>query len=278
MRFTVLSLLLILAMSLPYASTHPFVAWNGTSWAILNDENGSYLTLVRPDGHVSEVLLNVNGTPCGLAWNGSQWIVETFIPDSVVVQTLNGSVLFRIHSYDCRGFAYLNGTYYVPISESARMGDCSLVEVSRSGNIEKTVPCGFINGVRIKAVEGRIYLMNCTGIYIYSGGRFELVQRLKNCAEDFDVLNGEILLCSNSLIEISKNGERRALNSCDAIGCNGWECLVAAKGTLYVYDGARMLEIKNHTNHSEGTFKKAIVPGALISILIVLLLWRKRSF
>jgi len=278
MRFTVLSLLFILAMSLPYASTHPFVAWNGTSWAILNDENGSYLTVVTPDWHISTVPLRVNGTPCGLAWNGSEWLIETFIPDSVAIQRPNGLVLFRIHSYDCRGFAYLNGTYYVPISESARMGDCSLVEVSRSGNIEKTVPCGFINGVRIKAVEGRIYLMNCTGIYVYSGGRFEQVQQLENCADDFDFLKDKTLLCSNGLVEVSKNGGRKILDACDAIGCSGRECLVAAKGTLYVYDGARMLEIKNHANHSEGTFKKAIVPGALISILIVLLLWRKRSF
>ncbi|GAB6135226.1 hypothetical protein [Thermococcus prieurii] len=255
------------------------ISWNGTVWAVLDNENGSHLTVVTPDWHISTVPLRVNGTPCGLAWNGSQWIVETFIPDRVEIQTLNGSVLFRIHSYDCRGFAYLNGTYYVPISESARMGDCSLVQVSGEGKIKGTVPCGFINGVKVKTVEGRIYLMNCTGIYVYSDGRFEQVQRLKNCAGDFDFLGDKTLLCSNGLVEVSKNGGREILNACDAIGCNDEECLVAANGTLYVYDGGlKKLEIKNHANHSEGTFKKAIVLGAFIAILIVLLVWRKRSF
>lgn len=238
MRLITLPVTLIIAMVfLPYAVASSLIAWNGTSWAILNDKNGSHLTLVTPDGHVSEVPLRVNGTPCGLVWNGSQWIVETFIPDSVTIQTLNGSVLFRIHSYDCKGFAYLNGTYYILISESAIMGDCSLVEIPRSGNIEKTVPCGFINGVKVKTVEGRIYLMNCTGIYVYPNGAFKRVLQLDNCAEDFDVRNGEILLCSNGLIEHSKNGMREITDSCDAISCNGWECLIASDGALHIYDG-----------------------------------------
>ena len=280
MRLIVVPVILLIAMAfLPYAVTSSLIAWNGTSWAILNDKNGSHLTVVTPDWHISTVPLRVNGTPCGLAWNGSEWLVETFIPDRVTVQTLNGSVLFRIHSYDCRGFAYLNGTYYVPISESAMMGDCSLVEVSERGNIEKTVPCGFINGVKVKAVEGRIYLMNCTGIYIYSNGHFNQIQRLKNCASDFDFLNDKNLLCSNGLVEISKNGERKILDTCDVIGCNGRECLIVANGTLYTYDGGlKKLEIKNHTSHSEGTFKKALISGALLAILIVLFVWRKRSF
>jgi len=279
MRLIAVPFILIIAMVfLPYAGASSFIAWNGTSWAILNSENGSYLTLVTPGGHISETLLRTNGTPCGLVWNGSEWLVETFIPDSVVVQTLNGSVLFRLHSYDCSGFAYLNGTYYVPISESARMGDCSLVQVSGEGKIKGTVPCGFINGVRVKAVGAGLYLMNCTGIYIYSNGHFELIQRLENCAEDFDVLNDKILLCSNDFIEPSKNTTRKILTSCDAIGCNGRECLIVANGTLYIYDGGlKKLEIKNHTNHSEGTFKKAIVMGAFIALVVNLLLWKGRS-
>jgi len=272
-------ILLITTAFLPYAVASSLIAWNGTSWAILNCENGSYLTLVTSDGRVSEVPLRVNGTPCGLVWNGSQWIVETFILDSVAIQTLNGSILFRVHSYDCRGFAYLNGTYYVPISESARMGDCSLVEVTGSGNIEKTVPCGFINGVRIKAVEGRIYLMNCTGIYAYSNGGFERIYRLKNCASDFDFLGDRFLLCSNGLVEVSKNGERRVLSSCGALGCNGKECLIVANGTPYLYgDMLKKLEIEKVANSSASAFKKALVPGTLIAVLIVLLVWRKMSF
>ncbi|WP_145955397.1 hypothetical protein [Thermococcus henrietii] len=255
------------------------ISWNGTVWAVLDNENGSYLTLVTSDGHVSEIPLRVNGTPCGLAWNGSQWIVETFIPDRVEIQTLNGSVLFRIHSYDCKGFAYLNGTYYVPISESAMMGDCSLVQVSGEGKIKGTAPCGFINGVKVKVVEGRIYLMNCTGIYVYSDGRFEQVQRLENCTSDFDFLKDKTLLCSIGLIEHSKNTTRKILSSCDAIGCSGRECLVAANGTLYTYDGSlKTLEIENHANHSGSTLKKALSLGALLALLVGLFLCRRRPF
>ncbi|KUH32964.1 hypothetical protein APY94_07925 [Thermococcus celericrescens] len=252
------------------------VSWNGTTWALLSEENGSYyLTTVVPDGHLSKVPLHLNGTPCGLAWNGSEWLIETFVPDSVVVQTLNGSVLFGIHSYDCRGFAYLNGTYYVPISESARMGDCSLFQVSSNGSVEKTIPCGSIDGAGIKAVEGRLYFINCTRVYVYSNGAFKRVLQLDNCAEDFDILNGKILLCSNGLIEHSKNGTKEITDSCDAISCNGRECLIASNGTLYIYDGnLSTLEIEEKARNIN---PKTVAVGVFLVFLTIWLLMRRKS-
>ncbi|WP_157255127.1 hypothetical protein [Palaeococcus ferrophilus] len=229
-----------------------------------------------PDGHLSRVLLYLNGTPCGLVWNGNEWLVEAFIPDSVVVQTLNGSVLFRIHSYDCRGFAYLNGTYYVPISESARMGDCSLFQVSSNGSIKKTIPCGFIKGVRIKAVEGRLYFVNCTGVYVYSNGAFRRILQLNNCTEDFDVLNGKILLCfGGGLIEHSKNGTKEITDSCDAIRCNGRECRILSNGTLYTYDGnLSTLEIEEKTRNIN---PETVVVGVFLVFLTIWLMMKRKS-
>ncbi|WP_297536657.1 hypothetical protein [Thermococcus sp.] len=277
--FKTLLFLFVLGLFTLSSGSATNILWNGTLWAIIDEENGNYyLTTISTNGYLTKVPLHLNGTPCGLVWNGSEWLVETFIPDSVVVQTLNGSVLFRLHSYDCSGFAYLNGTYYVPISESARMGDCSLVQVSGDGKIKGTVPCGFINGVRVKAVGAGLYLMNCTGIYIYSNGHFELIQRLENCAEDFDVLNDKILLCSNDFIEHSKNTTRKILTSCDAIGCNGRECLIVANGTLYSYDGGlRKFKIEKVVNPSSA-FKKTIALSVFIAVLAGLLIWRRRSF
>ncbi|WP_297504137.1 hypothetical protein [Thermococcus sp.] len=245
------------------------VSWNGTTWAFLSEENGSYyLTTVVPDGHLSKVPLHLNGTPCGLAWNGSGWIVETFTPDNVIFQTINGSLLFKIHSYDCRGFAYLNGTYYIPTSESAMMGDCSLLFVSPNGSVEKAIPCGFINGVKVKVRNGKPYFMNCTGVYVYSNGAFKRTLQLDNCAEDFDVLNGKILLCSNGLIEHSENGTKEITDSCDAISCNGRECLIASNGTLHLYDGnLSAFEIgKNTRNINPRTL-------AVLLFLVFLTIW-----
>ncbi|QDA31583.1 hypothetical protein FH039_08190 [Thermococcus indicus] len=231
--------------------------------------------MVSTNGHLSKVPLHLNGTPCGLAWNGREWLVETFIPDSVVVQTPNGSVLFRFHSYDCRGFAYFNRTYYVPISESAMMGDCSLLLVSPNGSVERRIPCGFINGVRVKIVGKKLYLMNCTGIYVYSNGAFKRALQLDNWAEDFDVLNDKILLCSNGLIEHSKNGTREITDSCDAISCNGWECLIASNGALYIYDGnLSTLEIEENTRNIN---PKTVAVGVFLVFLTIWLLMRRKS-
>ena len=192
----------------------------------------------------------------------------------MVIQTLNGSVLFGIHSYDCRGFAYHNGTYYVLTSESAMMGDCSLLLVSPNGSVEKTIPCGSIDGARIKAVEGRLYFINCTGVYVYSNGAFKRALQLDNCAEDFDVLNGKILLCSNGLIEVSKNGTKGITDSCDAIGCNGRECLIASNGTLYIYNGNLTLSIEENTGNIN---PKTIAVGVFLVFLAIWILRGRKS-
>jgi len=65
------------------------------------------------------------------------------------------------------------------------MGDCSLLLVSPNGSVEKTIPCGSINGIRVKVQEGRLYLMNCTRVYVYSNGAFKRALQLEDCAEDF---------------------------------------------------------------------------------------------
>ena len=170
--------LLVFLMSLPLHSASGdrviSIAHNGSSWGVLEEKNGMYSFLtVSGKEMVSPTRLNLTGDPCGLVWNGSEWIVETFVPDSVVVQTLDGSSLFKLHSYDCRSFTYLNGSYHIPISESAMMGDCSLLRVSQNGSVEKTIPCGFINGVKVKVRDGKLYSMNCTGVYFYSSGAFK---------------------------------------------------------------------------------------------------------
>ncbi|WP_297464479.1 hypothetical protein, partial [Thermococcus sp.] len=269
----VLSLLVLLMTPLVSAPGDwiILIAHNESSWGVLEEGNGTYSLLIVSGGKlVSTGKMNIIGEPCGLAWNGSEWLIETFVPDSVVVQTLDGSSLFKMHSYECRGFAYLNGSYYIPISESAMIGDCSLLQVSQNGSVEKTIPCGSINGVRVKAQEGRLYLMNCTGVYVYSGGTFRRVLQLENCAEDFDVLNGKILLCSSGFIEHSRNGTKEIRDSCEAIDCNGRECIVASNGTLYIYNGnLSALEIGGNTRNID---LKTIAVGLFFILLAVWLL------
>jgi len=277
--------LLVLLMSLPLHSASGdrviSIAHNESSWGILEGQNGDYFLLtvrvltVRDGAITSPRGLNLTGEPCGLVWNGSDWLIETFVLDRVIVQTPNGSPLFGIHSYDCRGFAYLNGSYYIPISESAMMGDCSLLQVSQNGSLEKTIPCGFINGVKVKVRDGKLYLMNATGIYVYSSGTFRRVLQLENCAEDFDVLEGKILLCSNGLIEHSKNDTKEIRESCDAIDCNGRECLIASNGTFYIYDGnLSALEDGRNTRNID---LKTIAVGLCFIFLAIWLLRRRKS-
>jgi len=270
--------LILATLPVPLVASSVTVSWNGTAWAVL-DENGSHLTIVTSDQDVLMFSLRVNGTPCGLTWNGSEWLVETFIPDKIIVQTLNGSHIFHVHSYDCRGFAYINGTYHVPISESAMMGDCSLLLISPNGSIKGTIPCGFINSVRVKAIEGKLYFMNCTGVYVYSNGRFEQVHQLNDCADGFGFLRDKLLLCSGGLTEVSKNGEREVLNACDAIGCNDRECLIVANKTLYIYDGRlRKLETEKIPDSSASVLMKALTLSALVVLLASVILLRKRLF
>jgi len=88
-------------------------------------------------------------------------------------------------------------------------------------------------------------------------------------------LYGKILLCSNGLIEHSKNGTKEITDSCDAISCNRRECLIASNGTLYIYNGKlRTLEITNNAQNIE--FKIGVV-GILLVFLMVWLLREGKS-
>ncbi|NJE27138.1 hypothetical protein E3E22_11055, partial [Thermococcus sp. MV5] len=54
------------------------ISHSGSSWGVLEEANGTYSLLIVSGGKlVSKIRLNPTGEPCGLAWNGSEWIVET---------------------------------------------------------------------------------------------------------------------------------------------------------------------------------------------------------
>ena len=100
-------LVLLIALPIPSASGGRVISisHNGSSWGVLEEENGMYSFLtVSGKEIVSSTRLNLTGEPCGLVWNGSEWVVETFVHDNVIFRTLNGSFLFKIRSYDYRGF------------------------------------------------------------------------------------------------------------------------------------------------------------------------------
>ena len=124
-------------------------------------------------------------------------------------------------------------------------------------------------------VQAILYLMDATGIYVYSSGTFKRVLQLHNSPDDFDVLEGKILLCSNGLIEHSRNGTKGIRDSCDAIDCNGRKCLIASNGTFYIYDGnLSALEIGKNTRNIA---LKTIAVGLFFIFLAVWFLRRRKS-
>jgi hypothetical protein len=258
----IMCILLASGYSIPAVAGGEFIsaAWNGSTWAVLySDSNGYTLILYSHGKVVRERPIESNAIPCYVSWNGSEWILEAFAPDTdrAILELPNGSEITFFHSYGCSGFAFWNGTYYIPLMESAMMGDCSL-GVVREGNVSWE-DCGAFDGFKIKTIGGGLYaLFNFTRIMEFQNGSWREVFRVENPPRDFSFLHENPVFCPSEI-----------LPDCTAVECNSTSCLMLAGPSVYEYTGNRLTNITSIIlREPHGSW--ALQIGLFLIILLIL--------